>query len=150
MEIEEIAEKEPDSITRATVDPGAGMQQFQAREIAFGLGLDNAIIGKAVQTLMGCYRAFRDLDATRVVDVEVHLRSVGAVEAFGKDAGDGSFARAARTAEQIGVRDALLLDGIGQCLGNMLLPHDIAEALRAILSGYDLICHLILVVLLFG
>lgn len=64
MEIEEIAEREPDSIIRAVVDPGAGMMEFQAREIAFGLGLDNALIGKAVQTLMGCYRAFRELDAS--------------------------------------------------------------------------------------
>ncbi|MBB4066168.1 malate--CoA ligase subunit beta [Gellertiella hungarica] len=64
MEIEEIAEREPDSIIRAVVDPGTGMMEFQAREIAFGLGLDNAIIGKAVQTLMGCYRAFRELDAS--------------------------------------------------------------------------------------
>ena len=63
MEIEEIAEREPDSIIRATVDPGTGMQEYQAREIAFGLGLDNAMIGKAVQTLMGCYRAFGELDA---------------------------------------------------------------------------------------
>ena len=64
MEIEEIAEREPDSIIRAVVDPGAGMMEFQAREIAFGLGLDNALIGKAVQTLLGCYRAFRELDAS--------------------------------------------------------------------------------------
>ncbi|MFU0504472.1 malate--CoA ligase subunit beta [Pseudaminobacter sp. NGMCC 1.201702] len=64
MEIEEIAEKEPDSIIRVTVDPGGGMQQFQAREIAFGLGLENKLIGKAVDTLMGCYRVFRDYDAT--------------------------------------------------------------------------------------
>lgn len=64
MEIEEIAEKQPDSIIRATVDPGAGMQQFQAREIAFGLGIENSLIGKAVDTLMGCYRVFRDFDAS--------------------------------------------------------------------------------------
>jgi malate-CoA ligase subunit beta len=64
MEIEEIAEREPDSIIRAVVDPGAGMMDFQAREIAFGLGLDNAMIGKAVQTIMGCYKAFRELDAS--------------------------------------------------------------------------------------
>ncbi|KQZ26477.1 MAG: succinate--CoA ligase subunit beta [Mesorhizobium sp. 61-13] len=64
MEIEEIAEKQPDSIIRATVDPGAGMQQFQAREIAFGLGLENSLIGKAVDTLLGCYRVFRDYDAS--------------------------------------------------------------------------------------
>jgi malate-CoA ligase subunit beta len=64
MEIEDIAEKEPDSIIRATVDPGSGMQQFQAREIAFGLGLDTALIGKATDTIMGSYRVFRDCDAS--------------------------------------------------------------------------------------
>ncbi|MCA1405027.1 malate--CoA ligase subunit beta [Ensifer sp. IC3342] len=64
MEIEEIAEAEPDSIIRATVDPGVGMQDFQAREIAFGLGIDNALVGRATQTLMGCYRAFVDYDAS--------------------------------------------------------------------------------------
>ncbi|ETX27083.1 malate--CoA ligase subunit beta [Roseivivax isoporae] len=64
MDIEEISEKEPDSIVRASVDPGAGMMQFQAREIAFGLGLDGALIAKAVQTIMGCYRVFRDFDAS--------------------------------------------------------------------------------------
>ena len=64
VEIEEIAEKQPDSIIRAIVDPGAGMQQFQAREIAFGLGLENSLIGKAVDALLGCYRVFRDFDAS--------------------------------------------------------------------------------------
>ncbi|AJE48674.1 malate--CoA ligase subunit beta [Celeribacter indicus] len=64
MEIEEIAERVPDSIVRAIVDPGLGMQDFQAREIAFGLGLDGALIGKAVETLIGCYRVFRDFDAS--------------------------------------------------------------------------------------
>ncbi|SNR67569.1 malate--CoA ligase subunit beta [Puniceibacterium sediminis] len=64
MEIEQIAEQEPDSLVRASVDPGLGMQQFQAREIAFGLGLDGALIGKAVDTILGCYRVFRDFDAS--------------------------------------------------------------------------------------
>ncbi|TIO40869.1 MAG: succinate--CoA ligase subunit beta, partial [Mesorhizobium sp.] len=47
MEIEDISEKKPDSIIRAAVDPGVGMQGFQAREIAFGLGLESNLIGKA-------------------------------------------------------------------------------------------------------
>ncbi|ETW10942.1 malate--CoA ligase subunit beta [Roseivivax marinus] len=64
MEIEEISEKEPDSIVRQVVDPGVGMLDFQARELAFGLGLDGALIGKAVQAIMGCYRVFRDYDAS--------------------------------------------------------------------------------------
>ncbi|MFD1341151.1 malate--CoA ligase subunit beta [Litorisediminicola beolgyonensis] len=63
MEIEEIAEKEPDSLVRCVVDPGVGMLEFQAREIAFGLGLEGKLIGKAVQTILGCYRVFRDYDA---------------------------------------------------------------------------------------
>ncbi|SFE37262.1 malate--CoA ligase subunit beta [Roseivivax sediminis] len=63
MEIEEIAENEPDSIVRQVVDPGVGMLPFQARELAFGLGLDGALIGKACQAIMGSYRVFRDHDA---------------------------------------------------------------------------------------
>ncbi len=66
MEIEEISEREPDSILRVSVEPAVGMQEFQAREIAFGLGLDSKQIGQATQVLMGCYRAFRELDATMV------------------------------------------------------------------------------------
>ena len=64
MEIEEIALKRPQSILRQSVEPAVGMQDFQCREIAFGLGLPAAIISQAVTTIQGCYRAFRDLDAT--------------------------------------------------------------------------------------
>ena len=66
MEIEEIAKREPDSILRASVEPAVGMQAFQARELAFGLGLEPAQIAKASKIMMGCYRAFRELDATMV------------------------------------------------------------------------------------
>ncbi|MGI9386603.1 MAG: malate--CoA ligase subunit beta [Methyloligellaceae bacterium] len=66
MEIEEISEKEPDSIIRNIVEPAVGMRDFQAREIAFGLGFDAGQIPQAVEIIKGCYRAFRDLDATMV------------------------------------------------------------------------------------
>ena len=66
MEIEEIAQEKPDSIIRCAVEPAVGMQEFQAREIAFGLELPPALISQAVTTIMGAYRAFRDLDATMV------------------------------------------------------------------------------------
>ncbi|MFM9841790.1 MAG: malate--CoA ligase subunit beta [Dongiaceae bacterium] len=66
MEIEEIAQTKPDSIIRTNVDPAAGMTSFQAREIAFALGLEAGLISQAVSTILGCYRAFRDLDATMV------------------------------------------------------------------------------------
>ncbi|CAN1723820.1 succinyl-CoA synthetase subunit beta [Hyphomicrobium sp. 1Nfss2.1] len=66
MEIEEISASQPDTIIRVQVDPAVGMQQFQAREVAYGLGVDPEIINKLVPTIMACYRAFRDLDATMV------------------------------------------------------------------------------------
>jgi malate-CoA ligase subunit beta len=66
MEIEEISTNQPDTIIRVVVDPAVGMQAFQAREVAYGLGVDPEIINKLVPTIMGCYRAFRDLDATMV------------------------------------------------------------------------------------
>jgi succinyl-CoA synthetase beta subunit len=66
MEIEEISEQRPDSIVRSTVEPAAGLQEFQAREIAYALGIPAALTQQMVRTLQGCYRAFRDLDATMV------------------------------------------------------------------------------------
>ncbi len=66
MEIEEIAKGSPSTILREVVEPAVGMTSFQAREIAFGLGLAPAQVSRAVTTLLGAYRAFRDLDATMV------------------------------------------------------------------------------------
>ena len=66
MEIEEIAQKRPDSILREVVEPAVGMQAFQARELAFGLELAPAQVGQFVRAVLGAYRAFRDLDATMV------------------------------------------------------------------------------------
>lgn len=66
MEIEEISAERPDSIVRSTVEPAVGLQDFQAREIAFKLGVEPALTQKMVRSLQGCYRAFTDLDATMV------------------------------------------------------------------------------------
>ncbi len=66
MEIEEIAKGSPSTILREVVEPAVGMTSFQAREIAFGLGLAPAQVSRAVTTLLGAYRAFRDLDAPMV------------------------------------------------------------------------------------
>jgi len=66
MEIEDIAKDSPDTIIRAVVEPAVGMTPFQAREIAFALGLDTAQVNRCATVLLGCYRAFRDLDATMV------------------------------------------------------------------------------------
>ncbi|SPJ30580.1 malate--CoA ligase subunit beta [Falsiruegeria mediterranea] len=66
MEIEDISAEKPDSIVRSTVEPAVGLQEFQAREIAFALGIDPALTAQMVRTLQGCYRAFTELDATMV------------------------------------------------------------------------------------
>jgi len=66
MEIEDISADAPDSIIRSVVDPAVGMQAFQAREIAFSLDLDPALIPQVVKTLIGCYRIMHELDATMV------------------------------------------------------------------------------------
>ncbi|MCX8253324.1 succinyl-CoA synthetase, beta subunit [Beijerinckiaceae bacterium RH AL1] len=64
MEIEQIAKDNPSSIITVIVEPAVGMQQFEAREIAFKLGLNSKQVQNAVKTILGCYRAFRDHDAT--------------------------------------------------------------------------------------
>ena len=66
MEIEDISENRPESIVRSTVEPAVGLRDFQAREIAFKLGIEPALTQSMVRTLQGCYRAFRELDATMV------------------------------------------------------------------------------------
>jgi succinyl-CoA synthetase beta subunit/malate-CoA ligase subunit beta len=65
-EIEEISANKPDSIVRASIDPAVGLVEFQAREIAFKLGIEPTLTQHMVRTLMGCFNAFRDLDATMV------------------------------------------------------------------------------------
>ncbi len=66
MEIEEISAEKPESIVRSTVEPAVGLQDFQAREIAFQLGVEAGLVSQMVRTLQGCYRAFSELDATMV------------------------------------------------------------------------------------
>lgn len=64
MDIEEIAANEPDALIQVVVEPAVGLQQFQAREIAFQLGLNIKQVAAAVKTIMNAYRAFRDCDGT--------------------------------------------------------------------------------------
>ncbi|MCF7971300.1 MAG: malate--CoA ligase subunit beta [Methylococcaceae bacterium] len=63
MEIEDLAENNPDAIKKIYIDPAVGLLDFQAREMAFALGLDATQISHAVRLISGCYRAMRELDA---------------------------------------------------------------------------------------
>lgn len=64
MDIEELAINKPEAITKIYIEPAVGLQDFQAREMAFALGLGPEIMSHAVKTIRGCYRALRDLDAS--------------------------------------------------------------------------------------
>ena len=64
MDIEEVAAKNPEAILREYITPGLGLQPFQARKLAFGLGLGPELVNDAVQFMMALYRAFEDTDAS--------------------------------------------------------------------------------------
>ena len=64
MEIEEIAKSNPEEILQVIVEPAVGLQAFQARELAFQLGLSIKQAQSATSTIINAYRAFRDCDAT--------------------------------------------------------------------------------------
>ncbi len=66
MDIEQVAEENPDAILKQYIDPGMGLEPFQARKIAFALGLKPPQINSAVQFLTGLYRAFLETDASLV------------------------------------------------------------------------------------
>src|SRR5213594_2573616 len=64
MDIEEVAAKNPEAILREYIEPGLGLQPFQARRLAFGLGLAPELINDAVQFMIGLYKAFEEMDAS--------------------------------------------------------------------------------------
>src|SRR5690349_22040844 len=66
MDIEEVAAKTPEQIFKETIDPAIGFQSFQARKLAFGLGLPNELISQAAKFMQALYQAYESLDASLV------------------------------------------------------------------------------------
>jgi succinyl-CoA synthetase beta subunit len=66
MEIEEVAKDNPEAILRETIDPAVGFQPFQARKLAFGLGLTAEQVNAAVPFFQSLYRAFIETDASMI------------------------------------------------------------------------------------
>ncbi|OIP32717.1 MAG: succinate--CoA ligase subunit beta [Deltaproteobacteria bacterium CG2_30_66_27] len=64
MEIETVAAKTPGKILKEWVDPAVGLMPFQARKLAFGLGIPAALTGKAVKLMTGLYKAFVATDCS--------------------------------------------------------------------------------------
>jgi succinyl-CoA synthetase beta subunit len=66
MDIEEVAAKEPEKILREHIDPATGVVPFQARKLAFGMGLGSGPANKLVKLLDAIYRAFIETDASMI------------------------------------------------------------------------------------
>src|SRR5258707_15564065 len=66
MEIEQVAEENPNAILKEYIEPGMGLEPFQARKLAFALGLKPAQINEAVKFMTGLYKAFEETDASLV------------------------------------------------------------------------------------
>lgn len=66
VEIEEVAARSPEKILREPIDPAVGLQPFQGRKIAFGLGLAKEQVQALVKLADGLYRAFTETDASLV------------------------------------------------------------------------------------
>jgi succinyl-CoA synthetase beta subunit len=64
MEIEEVAAHEPEKILKEPIDPGVGLTAFQARKLAFGIGLPKDVVNKAVKFMTALYRAYVELDCS--------------------------------------------------------------------------------------
>jgi succinyl-CoA synthetase beta subunit len=66
MDIEQVAAENPDAILKEYIDPGMGLEAFQARKIAFELGLKPQLVNQAVHFMTGLFKAFEEIDGSLV------------------------------------------------------------------------------------
>ncbi len=66
MDIEKVAEETPDLILRETIDPAVGLRPFQARKLAFGLGIPAELINQAAKFMLALAAAYEKMDASLV------------------------------------------------------------------------------------
>ncbi|MBX3292441.1 MAG: ADP-forming succinate--CoA ligase subunit beta [Acidobacteria bacterium] len=66
MDIEKVAEETPHLILKETIDPAVGLRGFQARKLAFGLGIPNELINQAASFMTKLYEAYEKIDANLV------------------------------------------------------------------------------------
>ncbi len=72
MDIERVAEETPELILKETIDPSVGMRPFQARKLAFGLGIPAELINQAAKFMLSLYDAFEKMDAS-IVEINPFL-----------------------------------------------------------------------------
>ncbi|MCW5958629.1 MAG: ADP-forming succinate--CoA ligase subunit beta [Pyrinomonadaceae bacterium] len=73
-EIEEVAAATPEKILKETIEPGLGLQPFQARNLAFGLGLPPELINQAAKFMISLYDAYQKMDAT-ILEINPFLKT---------------------------------------------------------------------------
>jgi succinyl-CoA synthetase beta subunit len=66
MDIEKVAAETPELILKETIDPAVGLRGFQARKLAFGLGIPNELVNQAAKFMMSLYDAYEKTDASLV------------------------------------------------------------------------------------
>ena len=64
MDIEDVAEKTPELIHKVIVDPTTGLMPFQARQLAFSIGMEGKVVNRAVKQFIGLYKAFVQKDCS--------------------------------------------------------------------------------------
>jgi len=64
MDIEKVAEETPELIFKEQIDPSVGLRGFQARKLAFGLGIPNDLINQAAKFMLSLYDAYEKMDAS--------------------------------------------------------------------------------------
>ncbi|MBA3770471.1 MAG: ADP-forming succinate--CoA ligase subunit beta [Blastocatellia bacterium] len=64
MDIEKVAEETPELIFKEQIDPSVGLRGFQARKLAFGLGIPNDVVNQAAKFMLSLYDAYEKMDAS--------------------------------------------------------------------------------------
>ncbi len=72
MDIEKVAEETPGLILKETIDPSVGMRPFQARKLAFGLGIPADLVNQAAKFMLSLYDAYEKMDAS-IVEINPFL-----------------------------------------------------------------------------
>jgi len=66
MDIEKVAEETPELILKEAIDPAVGLRGFQARKLAFGLGIPTDLINQAAKFMLALYEAYEKMDASLI------------------------------------------------------------------------------------
>ena len=66
MDIEKVAEETPELILKETIDPAVGLRPFQARKLAFGLGIPSELVNQAAKFMLSLYDAYEKTDASLI------------------------------------------------------------------------------------